>query len=84
MGWVSGSRRGDDESVMVVSSSRRRWSLALLVVTNTSGLGLEIADLAEVEANSPGGEGVVSRGGVVVEGSAEAADEGVEAAPCLA
>lgn len=58
----------------------------LLVVADSAGLGLELADLAEVEADGAGGEGVGFGGaaGVFVVGGAEATDESVEAAPGLA
>ncbi|KAG0460551.1 hypothetical protein HPP92_020848 [Vanilla planifolia] len=57
----------------------------LLVVADAAGLGLEVADLAEVEADSTRGEGVGLRAAaMLLEGGAEAADEGVEGTPGLA
>ncbi|GFZ13505.1 LIGHT-DEPENDENT SHORT HYPOCOTYLS-like protein [Actinidia rufa] len=56
----------------------------LLLVADAAGLGLEVADLAEVESDGPGAEGVgLGLAAVLLEGGAEATDEGVEAAPGL-
>lgn len=61
----------------------RTFSL-LLLVRDSSSLGLGLADLTEINTDSTSGEGVGLRAAsVLFEGCSEASDEGVEASPCL-
>ncbi|TKY61338.1 hypothetical protein E2542_SST11189 [Spatholobus suberectus] len=62
----------------------RLWPLPLLLIANSSGLGLKIADIVQVKPNGAGAEGVAfGSAAVLLVGGAEASDEGVEAAPRL-
>jgi hypothetical protein len=62
-----------------------RLPALLLLVADAAGAGLVLADLAEVEAYGARGEGIgLWAASVLLVGGAEAAHEGVEAAPGLA
>lgn len=65
---------------------RQRGALPLLLlVADASCFGLQVANLAEVEPNGSSSERVgFGLASVLLEGSPETADEGVQAAPCLA
>uniref|UniRef100_J3LZK6 DUF834 domain-containing protein n=1 Tax=Oryza brachyantha TaxID=4533 RepID=J3LZK6_ORYBR len=57
----------------------------LLLIADAAGARLVLADLAEVQADGACGERIRLRAGaVLLEGGAEAADEGVKTAPGLA
>jgi hypothetical protein len=80
--WPSG---GIGRTSADLSVGGGRALAALLLVGDAAGLGLAVADLAEVEADGAGAEGVgLGAAAVLLEGGAEAADERVEAAPRLA
>jgi hypothetical protein len=67
-----------------VALQQLRLLALLLLVADAARAGLVLADLAEVEADSTRGKGVgLGAAAVLLEGGAEAADEGVEAAPGL-
>lgn len=64
---------------------RRRPLPLLLLVADAPGLGLQITHFTQIEADGSSAEGVCLRlAAVLLVGGAEAADEGVEAAPRLA
>ena len=73
------------KAAAAVARQLLRLLALLLLVADAPGAGLVLADLAEVEAHGARGEGVGLRAAsVLLEGGAEAAHEGVEAAPGLA
>ncbi|KAL6974931.1 hypothetical protein U1Q18_043417 [Sarracenia purpurea var. burkii] len=63
---------------------RRRPLSLLLLVADSSGSGLQIADFTKIKSHHSSAKWVCFRlASVFFEGGAEAADEGVEAAPSL-
>jgi hypothetical protein len=87
-----GRRRGRRRRLVVVAVHAAAVALQLLrllallfLVADPARACLVLADLAEVEADGARGKGVGLRAAaVLLEGGAEAADEGVETAPGLA
>jgi len=61
------------------------WPFSLLLVANSSRLRLKLTNIMQVQPHGAGAEGVAfGSAAVLLVGGAEAADEGVEAAPGLA
>jgi hypothetical protein len=73
------------KAAAAVARQLLRLLALLLLVADAAGSGLVLADLAEVEAHGARREGVGLRAApVLLEGCAEAAHQGVQAAPGLA
>lgn len=77
--------RGSGNTSCCICNVLLFWPLSLLLVANSSGLGLKITNIMQVEPDGACAEGVgFGSAAVFLVGGAEAADEGVEAAPGLA